>query len=729
MLMTSKRRTLRESFGALLADVQQERAVKRRRTVAVGGGGHHHHHHHQMVPSANDEDAALSAASGRAGPFGALSPDLVCLVLQHLVFLSPTLRCGLELREAVAGTVRHAASALFVCTYVWRSFRQHGELLRLEMGARVCTSLMPTNAASDTPYLDQVMLEEHSRLDVRMLESALNSLVCHCAGEHCRGARRAHNESIGARVLARKGPDGKRARPPSTPLLSAVLGGRRPRVKVVWPSSYVSDIFGTQTASSNECLVMLGPQGFRDGAASSLRMGWLCMRDESPEVFDPNTEVQVMRRLKLGEPPTRDRLYEVAMVATTPCGRWIAVVKDDLDASGERPYGRPSALELWEIDERASHRRGLLRSSAGESIYGPCPAHVHHVWFSVGDPYNLCFVGYHSNEGRVSFQHDLDDGFSWCRNGIYQFGVVQEFAEVCAQHGAGVSWMRCSGGSHDPDAPSLRPVLALADAGDPQARWDTLQLGGLAYSAITNMCVSASGNCVAAVVLGRKIVPEHSPHQQNRVAQVVFYECPVRVDNRLFRGKLPGQIRADALQNSDVLPVTNYYLRHGPAPRVVQLSPCGDVAVVMMQATNGEWFVSVSVRVSPSTGFVTTRRMRLEDAIQGPVRQTATTRHMPARRHIRTQPSAMAFSPCGRFLLVAFAFNQEDNLVAAMRSCKPGLCVFDLADAWTETQDRVAERHDAAWIECLGNLLPQKMVWNSAGLWLLARRGVLLLGL
>jgi len=58
-----------------------------------------------------------------------------------------------------------------------------------------------------------------------------------------------------------------------------------------------------------------------------------------------------------------------------------------------------------------------------------------------------------------------------------------------------------------------------------------------------------------------------------------------------------------------------------------------------------------------------------------------------------------------------------------MRSCKPGLCVFDLADVW------IHNRCDVAWVECRADLLPAEMAWNAAGLWLLARGGLLLLGL
>ena len=412
---------------------------------------------------------------------------------------------------------------------------------------------------------------------------------------------------------------------------------------------------------------------------------------------------------------------------------------------------RPSALELWEVDDAgASHRRGVLRSSVAAAPLDDevGVAHVHYVWFSVGNPYNLCFVAYHSRTGHVNAfsRPDEDpDPYYYRRNGIYQFGVVDEFAEVCARHAAGLRWMRRQEHSEYPDTPSLRPLPASADLCKHVTHYGTLS-----RSAIVHMDAAASGNCIAAVVAGARVIP--IPQRQptgsilDNVMQVVFYECPMRIDNPSPEDAFPSTDPPDrAFLNAGVLPITDNIHLHGPRPRMVRLSPCGDVAVVMFQAIHGgEWFVHVIVRVSPSTGFVVTRRWRLEDAIQDPLCETAPTlgqtRPLPPRRCVRTLPSSFAFSPCGRFLLMAFAFNQ-DNVIATMRSCKPGLCILDLCNAWSSSSIRsssgcssffghtVEEHRDAAWIDCRSDLLPQRMVWNAAGLWLLARRGVLLLGL
>ena len=281
--MTTRRKRTRDMFGALLSNVQYQRTNKR-------------------LANANVPQACACACI-----FGLLPPDLVCVVLQHVIALS-NLSCGLELWEAATQSVVNMESALGSCAYLWRCFREHGEILRLEIAARCCTSLMPTNAASETPYFDQVMLEERSRFDVRMLESALNALVCHCAGEHCRGARRAHNESIFS------------TKNPQTPLLETVLAGRRPRIKVVWPSGVVG-----MAASVHECVLALRPRA-QPEQPNFLVGSLLALKDEQPDVFNPNTELHPVRRLELS---THQRCT-VDQITTSPCGQWIALLKEVL---------------------------------------------------------------------------------------------------------------------------------------------------------------------------------------------------------------------------------------------------------------------------------------------------------------------------------------------------------------------------------------------------------------
>ena len=53
-----------------------------------------------------------------------------------------------------------------------------------------------------------------------------------------------------------------------------------------------------------------------------------------------------------------------------------------------------------------------------------------------------------------------------------------------------------------------------------------------------------------------------------------------------------------------------------------------------------------------------------------------------------------------------------------------GMCVFDLSEIWEPDAQAAA----IAWIECKADVVPLRMRWTTAGLWLTTRRGPLLLG-
>ena len=389
-----------------------------------------------------------------------------------------------------------------------------------------------------------------------------------------------------------------------------------------------------------------------------------------------------------------------------------------MQPDGTRTEKREAALELWEFATATPRNRGSLEF---ENV------HFYKIWFSVA---NLCIVAYRSSVGRANFVENLSDHHGWCRNGIYQFGV-DEFADVCARARAGTCFMRTN--AHDmpiddlADTPSLRPVVHAEHIATAKSDVHPASLGALAYSAPIQVSVAASGRCVAAIVMGSTYTKRTNVLRCKlySVMQVVFHET---------RDECETADVWDTLENKNVESITNpiFENEHGfPVPRLVELSPCGDLSVILMQSFNGEFFVQIYARVSPTTGFTIVRRFRLEDALRN------SNTELPGssvRRHVRTHPSSSVFSPCGRFLLVAFKFN-EDNVLAVMRSCKPGLCVFDLSDVYVDHKRSINPnptfrplRQDVAWVECRGDLLPNQLSWNASGLWLLARGGVLLLG-
>ena len=251
-----------------------------------------------------------------AGPLGWLTADLVCAVVEQLARLAET--------DAPAA-VRDVAALLGACRYVEACFREHGDSLRLDVAARGQTALVPRHLSTAArPYLDQLMLEERSRFDVRMLESAVNAMVTHCGGQHCRGARWAHN-----RRLERPAPE----RPP-TPLLAAVLEGNRPpRVRVAWTAR----AWALPTPPDCE-QCWIGINDAPNGAFELIRVG-----KHPARVLDPRSELDQVERFR-GTAPAPE--MNVSAVCISPCGRWIAVASRTRPPppGGEPP---PAASSAW----------------------------------------------------------------------------------------------------------------------------------------------------------------------------------------------------------------------------------------------------------------------------------------------------------------------------------------------------------------------------------------------
>jgi len=181
MLQTVQQRDRRERFSQLFGAV----LARRERRI-------------QLPPPELPEECIAGA-----GLFGTLDPDLVCAIAEQLA------QTGLQAYRSipsVAGqtallckakqVIADIASLLCTCRCIESAFREQGDMLRLEVASRGQTQLWPVNVAAQYPFLDQVLREERSRLDVRMLESALTAMVTHCASDHCRGARWAHNKRI-----------------------------------------------------------------------------------------------------------------------------------------------------------------------------------------------------------------------------------------------------------------------------------------------------------------------------------------------------------------------------------------------------------------------------------------------------------------------------------------------------------------------------------------------------
>ena len=230
-------------------------------------------------------------------------------------------------------------------------------------------------------------------------------------------------------------------------------------------------------------------------------------------------------------------------------------------------------------------------------------------------------------------------------------------------------------------------------------------------SAVINTSVAASGSCIAAIVLGRSIADSG---QTYRCAQVVFYDCPLSPPVNFFETLKDEELDQVRMRNSSVRAISSNYVECMDMPwrlRTVNLSPCGDTAVVFQQARNGEFFVLVYRRLKPESGFTLRQTTRLEHAVQDPSPYASYT--------VRTLPTASVFSPCGRYMLVAFG--EEALGLAAVRN-QTGVCIVDVCGDEDSTPE-------VAFLACDEELIPEEMCWNGTGLWLIQRSGALLLGL
>ena len=114
------------------------------------------------------------------------------------------------------------------------------------------------------------------------------------------------------------------------------------------------------------------------------------------------------------------------------------------------------------------------------------------------------------------------------------------------------------------------------------------------------------------------------------------------------------------------------------------------------------------------------------------------------RINVTQPPTSSAFSPCGRFLLLGFATGLQSVAlanqtqapgihaqVAAPAHANGGVCVVDLSEIWERpTVQEAAKRptRTVAWIECMNSLVPMRLQWSVAGIWINTSRGALLLG-
>jgi len=610
-----------------------------------------------------------------AGPLGWLTADLVCAVVEQLARLAGT--------DAPAA-VRDVAALLGACRYVEACFREHGDSLRLDVAARGQTALVPRHlSTSARPYLDQLMLEERSRFDVRMLESAVNAMVTHCGGQHCRGARWAHN-----RRLERPAPE----RPP-TPLLAAVLEGNRPpRVRVAWTAR----AWALPTPPDCE-QCWIGINDAPNSAFELIRVG-----KHPARVLDPRSELDQVERFR-GTAPAPE--MNVSAVCISPCGRWIAVASRTRPAPGGEPP--PAASSAWGAVDDAHDDVGLVdardqrvqtcvciwRVASGALVCTrqvPYAPRVRAVWFrEEGGQLLLVLL-----TGSARFDHHAT-------HALHQFCVDSDGFVQIAPRSLQAAW---SDGVRARSLDVARPVPHADDA--PLSRLKAVDRARvIRVHPLGRFCILTF---VGAVRLAGPEVPpvEH-------VWQTVRVDCAAARD-----ASSPLDKAIEAVSRLDPFLQPTWWENETRFLPFSATSSSDTKRVIALGARHIFEGRRLHVQIYDHDGdkYVQVHSVHVEYAIK---RAPTGGRTCDA---VTVVPSAACFalSPCERFVVFGLS-NAELRYTFDDVERTAGLCVLDLADVRLGSTG-------FGWVPCRPDLVPRVVRWNKAGLWLEAREGVLLLG-
>lgn len=721
MLQTVQQRDRRERFSQLFGAV----LARRERRIQL------------PLPELPEECIA------GAGLFGTLDPDLVCAIAEQLAQTGlqscrsiPSVAGQsaflLEAKQAIADI----ASLLRTCRCIESAFREQGDVLRLEVAARGQTQLWPVNVAAQYPFLDQVLREERSRLDVRMLESALTAMVTHCASDHCRGARWAHNKRIAEATQ-------RQEQRPATPLLLAVLNGgeRTPRVKVAWSGSAKRprcvECFGS-AAAAEDCWVLAADQ---DG-------GDLVQIQNAPApAFDSRSELAKTQKLRgvarislpdEASSSQRQQQYHATHLAVSPCGGWLALAYQESEA--DRADGRESpAPSFMSLDEEAlSGSQGGGTGGVPGQRRAP-DAHLRLWRMHTDRAAELTSEVPLSNSLVRSLWMRLDDSLG-------ATGVVL----VMLTRSAGVHSMRqcqLTGSAddlgrmfrHGEDCIPSREIV-------PRLHRNDLERNMILYATTHLFSVEPSDadggrTCLCTLVGRGNSLPQTNPHGR-QLWQIMVVACTAG-DNRHFRdteavtGLDPFLNREPTARNAE-----RRFL-----PYSAKASPCQTLVVALGSRLVGDCRrlhahvyrkrVEDQRRLLGDTPLVKPFELVHSVHIELAIHRAPSSRRAECDGvRVHPAPTCFCFSSCGRFAI--FALERVEmrfppgrgpcpvNTNAWDREVTAGMCFLDLSQL--SLRKTSPHRVEFGWVQCRGDLLPRRMRWNRAGLWLGARSGVLLLG-
>ena len=735
MLTSARQREQRKRFRKLLSSIRDQS------------------HAQEVTLDASEFGSARIEA---AGAFGCLDPDVACLLLCRLLQVDDhqdstktegttnvtrSVQLGDRVppasHEAILAAGRDAQNLARTCHYLYACMRLHGHVLRVELAAARCTTFAPTmaslastsvrNTPFATPRFSQFVREERSRFDVQMLESALVSMVPHCAGEHCRSVRRAHNARLSDPALLTE--------QQKLPWNVDMLGSHRPCVKVVYDEP--AAVFAH--AARSDYLFATEENG-------EPRIS--VMSDDAPDVLDPHTELRCRWRANMPSITGRNRVSHLAISA---CGKWVATLQLHMPTVSRNTFP-DSHVTLWEVGSSGGPRvsrcfrdtlvqtlwfrtanldasdaaDGVARSNAAVLCFYASVCHPSTTQSSAW----ATIVSLTAGEAHVA------------NTAVYQFCVEDDsFANAnVSDRGQPEWWLGhhlCLSGT----AAELSSSVPGRQPNDIQAHSTEVETALISLSA--SNCADSTAVCFFGVANFQGFRPFP-------VAQAVVLDLSYRHRNN-----------ADVDMTRSITPmicVTNA-LRE-KVPRRIYLGPCGDLVVVLCGRLVQGVAVDYELQVFRRRGdevhfaFLTSiplnrciHHFRTERSLASSVWGGNAPR--PAWRINVTQPpTSCAFSPCGRFLLLGFAnglhsvapqTNQGVHLhLPAPAHADGGICVIDLSEICERPKESsmagavsvaaVRPTSTVAWIECMSNLVPLQMHWTVAGIWLNTHRGALLLG-
>ena len=663
-------------------------------------------------------------ALANAGPFGHLSAEMVVKILLFTARFANDRHSGFQLHVNALKATEDVLSFATSCRFLLWVFRSSGRKLRLEITARCCTSVTPSRGRREgeqNAYYNQVLREEQSRFHIRMLEGALNALVCHCTGEHCLGARRAHNLIIGSPARAR------------TEILRRAVGEERPRIKVAWRlrSRRVAAASESQTAA-----IVLETEEVATGRTSSRTAAVAAQMRRPPALFGPagylsshlskrqlvedelqqaTSGVLVVESAPRSEAtahfeakPTHaiplvrdgvDQSLSVTRLRMSPCGEWLAVVSSTRILATDESPGSAGRSQVRVFSLRTQEERP------------PCQV----IDVSIG--------GMARDLSRLSTQRP-DDGQShvdvWFANGSCELFVLD-----CSDGRRGIN-IRPSSDDAD-DSFKRKPVLHRFQ------RYRRMCPSGASPTAFRPADVPRIDSFARIRGMHSKLCDHSvvdSAASNSGLGVVTIWNWFYSFNPSGYGFNVQHFHASSGKWETVARPKLNTWFENGEyAPRRCVITPHSDIVVLLLQTIIG-FAVRVEIYarrrqtgnrqwISTSEGAEIQKDGCSADDFGAPfacVHQLCLSASIETPISVMKPRCSATTSPCGRFVL--FVFKSASNHI----NSSGGAYVIDLGER------PFARALSYVWLPALSYALPNDVSWNRAGLWLQTHTGVLLVG-